>query len=74
MDNDEKQAKQMQINALRSQLSSDVSDIGDWKITKIYEARMSNEADPYDFKALATARQAVRDKINSLQVGENIER
>lgn len=59
--------QEMQIAILRSQLSSDMSDIGDWKITKIYEARMSNEADPYDFAALVKARQAVRDKINALQ-------
>ena len=59
--------KEQEIAILRSQLSSDVSDIGDWKITKIYEARMSNEADPYDFAALTKERQAVRDKINALQ-------
>ena len=59
--------KEQEIAILRSQLSSDVSDVGDWKITKIYEARMSNEADPYDFAALVKARQAIRDKINALQ-------
>ena len=64
---DKDQEKYQEIAVLRSQLSSSVSEIGDWKITKIYEARMSNEADPYDFAALVKARQAVRDKINALQ-------
>lgn len=67
MDNDEKQRKQQEIYNLVSQLSSAYSEIGDWKIAKTYEARMSNEADPYDFAALVKARQAVRDKINALQ-------
>ena len=64
---DKDQEKYQEIAVLRSQLSSSASEIGDWKITKIYEARMNNEADPYDFAALAKARQAVRDKINALQ-------
>ena len=64
---DKDQEKDQQIAVLRSQLSSSASEIGDWKITKIYEARMSNEADPYDFAALVKARQAIRDKINALQ-------
>ena len=64
---DKDQEKYQQIAVLRSQLSSSVSEIGDWKITKIYEARMNNETDPYDFAALTKARQAVRDKINELE-------
>ena len=64
---DKDQEKYQEITVLRSQLSSSVSEIGDWKITKIYEARMNNEADPYDFAALTKARQAVRDKINALE-------
>ena len=64
---DKDQEKYQQIAVLRSQLSSSVSEIGDWKITKIYEARMNNEADPYDFAALTKARQDVRDQINALE-------
>ena len=64
---DKDQEKYQQIAVLRSQLSSSVSEIGDWKITKIYEARMNNEADPYDFAALTKARQDVRDHINALE-------
>ena len=39
----------------------------DWKIIKIYEARLSGESDPYDYEELKAARQAARDKINALQ-------
>lgn len=59
--------KQQEIINLMSQLSSTASDIGDWKISKIYEYRMLGKEDPYDFEELAAARQAVRDKINELQ-------
>lgn len=48
---EEVQEKQQEIINLMSQLSSTQSDIGDWKITKTYEARMREEADPYDTKA-----------------------
>ena len=61
------QQKQQQICNLKADLSSAYSEIGDWKIAKTYECRMNNEADPYDFAALTKARQAARDKINTLQ-------
>ena len=64
---EEMQEKQQEILNLMSRLSSTQSDIGDWKITKTYEARMKNEADPYDTDALMEARQKVRDRINELQ-------
>ena len=64
---EEVKEKQQEIINLMSQLSSTQSDIGDWKITKTYEARMREEADPYDTKALMDARQEVRDRINELQ-------
>ena len=56
-----------EIRTLQSKLDAPTSDIGDWKIIKIYEARLSGESDPYDYEELKTARQAVRDKINELQ-------
>ena len=59
--------KRQEIINLTSQLSSNISDIGDWKISKIYEYRMLGKDDPYDFEALAAQRQDVRDKINALQ-------
>ena len=44
-----------------------MSDIGDYKFVKIYEARLKGEADPYDTDDLIAKRQAVRDEINKLQ-------
>ena len=56
-----------EIRTLQSKLDAPTSDIGDWKIIKIYEARLSGEIDPYNYEELKTARQAARDKINELQ-------
>ena len=56
-----------EIRTLQSRLDAPTSDIGDWKIIKIYEARLSGESDPYNFTELKASRQAVRDKINELQ-------
>ena len=56
-----------EIRTLQSKLDAPTSDIGDWKIIKIYEARLSGESDPYNYEELKAARQAVRDKINTLQ-------
>lgn len=66
MDN-EVQEKQQEIINLRLQLSSDLSEIGDYKVVKTYEARLKGEADPYDTDDLISKRQAVRDEINKLQ-------
>ena len=56
-----------EIRTLQSKLDAPTSDIGDWKIIKSYEARLSGESDPYNYEELKAARQAVRDKINELQ-------
>ena len=56
-----------EIRTLQSKLDAPTSDIGDWKIIKIYEARLSGESDPYNYEELKAARQAVRDEINTLQ-------
>ena len=61
------QRKQQEIIDLKYSLSSGFSEIGDWKVTKTYEARMNGQADPYDFAALTKARQDVRDHINALE-------
>ena len=63
----EEDAIESQIRTLQSRLDAPTSDIGDWKIIKIYEARLSGESDPYDYEELKAARQAVRDEINALQ-------
>lgn len=56
-----------EIIELVTALSAPTSDIGDWKINKIYEYRMSGKEDPYDFEELVAKRQAARDRINELQ-------
>lgn len=70
MDNEKQtiiKEKWQEICILRSQLTSDVSTIGDYKIVKTYEARLLGETDPYDTDALIKERQAIRDKINKLE-------
>ena len=56
-----------EIRTLVSQLDAPTSSVGDWKIIKIYEARLKGEPDPYDYAELDAARQAIRDRINELQ-------
>jgi len=63
----ERDAIESQIRTLTSKLDAPTSDIGDWKIIKIYEARLSGESEPYNYEELKAARQAVRDEINALQ-------
>lgn len=58
---------QSQIRCLQADLSADTSSTGDWKIIKIYQARMQGLPDPYDFEQIVAARQAKRDQINALQ-------
>ncbi len=59
--------KQQEIYNLKTELSGENSDIGDYKIFKTYEARLKGEEDPYDTDQLLKDRQDVRDKINQLQ-------
>lgn len=72
MNEDKNFAKRNALNAelaqLTSNLSANTSSIGDWKVIKIYEARMKGEPDPYDFDELAALRQSARDRINEIQV------
>ena len=56
-----------EMAGLMSALSANTSGIGDWKIIKIYEARMEGKPDPYDFDELVAERQAARDRINEIQ-------
>lgn len=55
------------IEMLKNELSSNSSDVGDYKMAKIYEARIQGEADPYDANTLIAARKKIRDQINELQ-------
>lgn len=63
----ERERIESEIRGLVSRLDAPTSDIGDWKIVKIYEARLSGESDPYDYEELKAARQSIRDEINALQ-------
>lgn len=58
---------QQEIINLKTQLSGDDSEVGDYKVTKTYEARLRGETDPYDTNTLLSERQKIRDKINELQ-------
>lgn len=63
----ERDVIESQIRTLTSKLDAPTSDIGDWKIIKIYEARLGGENDPYNYEELKAARQAVRNEINEMQ-------
>ena len=61
---DEQQANiQMEIKRLKSELQE-----SDYKITKIAEAMSIGAELPYDSQALHKERQALRDKINQLEM------
>lgn len=72
---DEKEAEKLmereriegQIRTLVSSLDAPTSPVGDWKVIKIYEARLKGEEDPYDYDELSAERQRIRDEINRLQ-------
>lgn len=63
----ERENIEIQINSLMARLSSNSSDIGDWKVIKCVEAEKAGKEAPYDFNALMASRQGVRDQINLLQ-------
>lgn len=67
MENEEREKIESEIRTLISSLDAPTSDIGDYKIIKIYEARLKGEEDPYDYEELSQQRQEVRDRINRLQ-------
>lgn len=64
---DKRNALNAELAALMSGLSANTSPIGDWKVIKVYEARMLGQNDPYDMTELSAARQAARDRINEIQ-------
>ncbi len=68
MEDGNKNMKLLQeLCVLQSQLTSHVSDIGDWKIAKCYEYILAGLDAPYDIAELHQKRQEVRDRINALQ-------
>lgn len=64
---DEIEIVEQEIRNLTSVLESSVSDIGDWKVIKCYEASLKGERMPYNVDDLLYRRQIIRDKINYLQ-------
>ncbi len=56
-----------QINKLKDSLTSNDSGIGDYRITKCYEASLIGESMPYDISELHQKRQEVRNEINRLE-------
>ncbi len=56
-----------EVSELIKKLSSNSSDIGDWKVIKIYEYRMAGKSDPYDFDKVHSDREKIRKKINDLK-------
>ena len=75
MDNEqiEEQEKRQSIINMTCDLSSPASEYGDWKIAKIYEARLNGEPDPYNADELIAKRQEIRDSINATrkELGED---
>ena len=62
------QKKKQEIINLEASLSSNTSEIGDYRVIKCYEATLSGaKTMPYDTATLLAERQKVRDKINALQ-------
>lgn len=64
---DKRNALNAELASLMSGLSANTSPIGDWKVIKVYEARMLGKEDPYDMEHLSAQRQAARDRINEIQ-------
>ena len=64
---DKRNALRAELAELMSGLSANTSPIGDWKVIKVYEARMLGKEDPYDMEELSSQRQAARDRINEIQ-------
>ena len=55
------------LSDLQAKLSSDASDVGDWKIIKYQEYILAGKEAPYNITELDSARQAIRDEINSIK-------
>lgn len=55
------------ISQLKASLTSNDSAIGDYRITKCYEASLIGKEMPYDVSELHNKRQEVRDEINRLE-------
>ena len=52
---------------MRCAFAHPASDIADYKVARIYEARINVEPDPYNADDLIARRQAARDRIDTLK-------
>ncbi|WP_418871318.1 hypothetical protein [Selenomonas bovis] len=59
--------KEQEIADLRCAFAHPASDIADYKVARIYEARINAEPDPYSADDLIAKRQAARDRIDTLK-------
>ena len=59
---------EQKIRDLKTKLSCQESDIGDWKVAKCMEYSTLGLEAPYDLQELHEQRQAVRDEISALEV------
>lgn len=58
---------QAKISELKNSLTSNDSEIGDYRITKCYEASLLGKDMPYNVAELHNKRQEIRDEINRLE-------
>lgn len=58
---------EQKIRDLKTKLSCQESDIGDWKVAKCMEYSALGLETPYDFQELHKKRQAVRNEIDALE-------
>ena len=65
--NNERELLESELRELRSSLEANTSEIGDWKIVKAMEYKLSGEDIPYDIDELNVKRQIVRKRINEIQ-------
>lgn len=66
--NNERESLEAELRVLRSKLQANTSDVGDWKIIKALEYQLVNEEIPYDITELNKERQAIRDRINEIDI------
>lgn len=59
--------KEQEIIDLRCAFAHPASDIADYKVARIYEARINAEPDPYSADDLIAKRQAARGRIDTLK-------
>ena len=65
--NNERELLESELRELRSSLEANTSEIGDWKIVKAMEYKLSGEDIPYDIDELNEKRQIARKRINEIQ-------